>query len=260
MTVMPSLEKPCIALMGEFSAGKSTLANLMLGSSPLPVQVIATRLPPVRMSFGDSDPVRIDTKGQRHKIDLSNLSNVPLETTQLIQVYRKDEVLRECDIIDMPGISDPNMDVDVWHRALPMVHAVIWCSHATQAWRQSEAAFWSGMPEELQQRSILLLTRIDKIAAGRDRDRVIARANKEAGPFFNRVLPIALLDAHAAGEDMEAWAASGADAFAKAFVSLVKRIKAELSSETEEPNPEATQPSEPPRPKIVPRRVTRHAI
>ena len=39
--------RPRIALMGEFSAGKSTLANLMVGSDPVPMQVVATQLPPV---------------------------------------------------------------------------------------------------------------------------------------------------------------------------------------------------------------------
>ena len=251
--------KPCIALMGEFSAGKSTLANLMLGASPLPVQVIATRLPPVRISYGTSPAARMDLEGRSHPIDLADLANIPLASTQLIQIFRRDEILRQCDIIDMPGISDPNMDVDVWPRVLPFAHAVIWCSHATQAWRQSEAAFWDQMPKEIQERSILLLTRIDKIAAESDRHRLMQRVLREAGEQFSTCLPIALLDAHSAGTDQIRWQASGAAAFADAFVYMVERTKAELAGEAwigqlaKEPQPI------PERPKIVPRRVTRYA-
>ena len=42
-----SMRKPVIALMGEFSAGKSTLLNLLVGRNILPTQVTATRMPPV---------------------------------------------------------------------------------------------------------------------------------------------------------------------------------------------------------------------
>ncbi|MCX8508937.1 MAG: dynamin family protein, partial [Rhodobacteraceae bacterium] len=33
--------KPCIALMGEFSAGKTTLINFLLGDDVLPTRVTA---------------------------------------------------------------------------------------------------------------------------------------------------------------------------------------------------------------------------
>lgn len=256
-----SPKKPCIALMGEFSAGKSTLANLMLGSSPLPVQVIATRLPPVRVSFGTGPAARIDTEGHIENINLSDLSDVSLETTQLIQVFRQDAMLKHCDIIDMPGISDPNMDIDVWERVLPLAHAIIWCSHATQAWRQSEAAFWDQIPTDIQRRSILLLTRIDKISLGRDRDRVMKRVKVEAGAKFASCLPIALLDAHAAGENKDKWEKSGAGAFADAFVALVERLKVELAGGNyqEANSMPVDAPPPPDRPKVVPRRVTRYA-
>ena len=42
-------------------------------------------------------------------------------------------VLELCDIIDFPGISDPNMPAEVWQRVISKADAVIWCSHAVQA-------------------------------------------------------------------------------------------------------------------------------
>ena len=45
--------RPRVCLMGEFSAGKSTLSNLLLGAEALPVNVTATQLPPVWISEGD---------------------------------------------------------------------------------------------------------------------------------------------------------------------------------------------------------------
>ena len=37
--------RPRIALMGEFSSGKSTLLNLLIGEALLPTKVTATELP-----------------------------------------------------------------------------------------------------------------------------------------------------------------------------------------------------------------------
>ena len=45
-------QKPRVVLMGEFSAGKSTLSNILLEGAPLPMRVTATRLPPVHISYG----------------------------------------------------------------------------------------------------------------------------------------------------------------------------------------------------------------
>ena len=54
---------PRVCLMGEFSAGKSTLSNLLIGASALPVNVTATQLPPVWISHGTDTPYRVGLDG-----------------------------------------------------------------------------------------------------------------------------------------------------------------------------------------------------
>jgi len=46
--------KPVFALMGEYSAGKSTLLNFLLDQAALPTKVTATNLPPVWLTFSDT--------------------------------------------------------------------------------------------------------------------------------------------------------------------------------------------------------------
>ena len=141
--------RPRIGLMGEFSAGKSTLSNLLLGARPLPEKITATRLSPVWISYGIDAPYRIDVDGSKELISLDCLQDVPVNETRFIRLFFQTDILELCDLIDFPGISDPNMSSDVWERALGEVDAVIWCTHATQAWRQSEAAVWAEMPDEI---------------------------------------------------------------------------------------------------------------
>ncbi|MDX8352632.1 dynamin family protein [Cognatiyoonia sp. IB215182] len=216
--------KPRVALMGEFSAGKSTLSNLLMGARPLPEKVTATRLSPVWMSQGSDTPYRIDVDGTTEPITLDQLESVPVEETFAIRLFLDVDILSVCDLIDFPGISDPNMSSEVWERVLPEVDAVIWCTHATQAWRQSEAAVWENMPNAVREHSILLITRFDKLTTERDKTRVIKRVTRETEGQFSGIYPVSLLQAIAAGEDQDKWDASGAGPFVYRLIETIEKL------------------------------------
>ena len=251
--------KPRIALMGEFSAGKSTLSNLLLGARPLPEKVTATRLSPVWISNGTQDPYRVDIDGSTDPVSLENLEAIPVEETRAIRLFLEADILEVCDLIDFPGISDPNMSSDVWERMLPEVDAVIWCTHATQAWRQSESAVWDTMPEAVRNHSILLITRYDKLTTDRDRGRVMKRVERETKGQFSGIYPISLLQALQAGEDYDLWDASGAGPFVQRLIATIDKLT-DIAKRTElplynlpdgQPIPELVLPT------VVPRRVVR---
>jgi len=123
--------------------------------------------------------------------------------------------------LDMPGISDPNMSPQVWQRMIARAEGVLWCSHATQAWRQSEAAVWSSLPDTLHSNSLLLLTRIDKITNEKDREKIIRRVRVEVGDQFRACLPISLLQAANEQNDYDAWLRTGAGDFAGYFKQIL---------------------------------------
>jgi hypothetical protein len=213
--------KPRIALMGEFSAGKSTLSNLLIGSAPLPMKVTATQLPPVWISWGDGPPYREDLDGATHPIDIARLAEIDPAETRMIRIFARSDVLEMCDIIDMPGISDPNMDSEVWERVIGKADAVIWCTHATQAWRQSEASVWESLDPALHAKSLLLVTRFDKLIGETDRSRVMRRVERETDGLFRARLPISLTEALSAGDDEALLEKSGAAAFHRTLVALL---------------------------------------
>ncbi len=224
--------KPRIALMGEFSSGKSTLSNLMLGARPLPEKVTATRLSPVWMSHGIQPAYRVDVDGSEEPVDINDLETVDVEATRVIRLFFEADILEVCDLIDFPGISDPNMSSEVWQRMMGEVDAVLWCTHATQAWRQSEAAVWETVPEAVKQRSVLLVTKFDKLISERDRYRVLARLGKETDGQFGALFPISLTKALAAGDDFEAFNASGGGAFLEHLIGLIEELNADVGETT----------------------------
>jgi Dynamin family len=245
--------KPVIAIMGEFSAGKSTLLNMLIGQSILPTQITATKLPPVWLRYGDEAPYRVDRNNMRHPIDLNDLSAVPIKDTRYIRIFCQAEVLESCDLLDTPGISDPNIPMTMWIRTIGYANAVLWCSHAGQAWRESERAAWESLPERLRLHSLLLVTRSDKIVSEIDRMKIDTRLRRETETLFGGRLFISLTNALRALEgegDADMWAASGAETFVEMLAGSIAAINDDRTAAIRRYRLDPTNV-----PRVLPRRV-----
>ena len=83
------------------------------------------------------------------------------------------------------------------------------------------------MPPSLYEKSLLLVTRIDKILTERDRTKVLRRLTAETEGLFSGLFPISLVAAVAAGDDVEKWVESGAEAFTDRLIDLVQELVSE---------------------------------
>ncbi|MEX0285262.1 MAG: dynamin family protein [Paracoccaceae bacterium] len=255
---MTAHRKPRLALMGEFSAGKSTLTNLLLGSAPLPTRVTATRLPPVWLSHGEGTAQRVDAQGQVHDIKPGELGGISPDSTRLVRLGVASEMLELCDLIDLPGISDPNMPAELWQSLMDETDQVIWCTHATQAWRQSEAAAWDNVRDRAKGPNVLLITQIDKLTTERDRNRVMARVKAETEGLFDAYFAISLTQALSAGDDVEQWEQSGAHAFTNFLIDALLSHGGEVEDAPEHavtPSSDPVQPTQAISPKRVRNRI-----
>lgn len=226
-----SMRKPVIALMGEFSAGKSTLMNLLIGQNILPTQITATRMPPVWLTYGDEPPHLMDHDGKKHDVDLSRPEDIQIKTTRYVRLFVKADILKNCDLIDTPGISDPNIKTSYWLRTIRYANAVMWCTHASQAWRESERGAWEALPLRLRETSILLVTRKDKITSERDLRKIRRRLERETTHLFNSRMFVSLTNAIKARVrgDSAAWAESGAAEFSEMLEKIVEGIYVQRS-------------------------------
>lgn len=248
-------KRPTVALLGEFSAGKSTLANALLGADQSTVRVTATQAPPIWYVPGSGMPVRIGTDGSETEVESGALSDVTLQDTLAVRMPVQAAILEHFTIIDMPGSSDPNMSSDIWDALLPMADIAIWCTPATQAWRQSEAAIWDMVPDALHARSLLLLTRMDKVMGAKDRSRIINRVERETRGLFSAVLPVSLLSVSKPIDQCEA---SGMGPLLRALAGAMTQAPAENRVPMQAPS--APSDPIPGRPQIFPRRVSAQAL
>jgi hypothetical protein len=82
-------------------------------------------------------------------------------------------------------------------------------------------------------KSLLLVTRFDKLHAETDRVRVMRRVERETEGLFAAQLPISLTDALSAGEDEELLAKSGAAAFRSHLAEILDRLWTDLGTDGE---------------------------
>lgn len=173
--------KPRLMVAGEFSSGKSTLINGLVGKEVLSTNVTATAAPPVWVVSEDVKPHCFDRQGIAHPLPAD------VNDTRFHLLSAQSEITKYMDVIDTPGTSDPNMGPELMEAMLQYADAIVWCTNATQAWRQSEQAVWDEIPERLRRRSTLLITHYDRITSVEERRRVVRRVLRETKDQFGDV-------------------------------------------------------------------------
>lgn len=224
--------KPVAMLMGEFSAGKSTLLNLMLCQDAAPTKVTATPMPPTWFTYAeDSFTTGLKSDGTEEPVDLDNSETNFREEYVVIRRGLSADILKESDLIDAPGISDPELRKDALRFLSTHVDFFVWCTAANQAWRQTENAAFSKFAESTRRNSVLVITRFDKLRSKKDQGKVLRRVEMEAGPKFANVVALETVKAAlvAPGDRVEdadsKWVKTGGYGFYSAFSEAVAATK-----------------------------------
>jgi hypothetical protein len=133
-------------------------------------------------------------------------------------------------LLDLPGFADPKFRGPGIDTAVHDVHAVLWCTMSTQAWKESERTIWENLPARLRARSLLVATHADLLHDARDADKLLHRLHRESAPLFQGVVLVATQDALTLARqrrevDSEAWRATGADALEQSLFQLLLNLR-----------------------------------
>ncbi|MRJ07017.1 MAG: hypothetical protein C6I01_05810 [Epsilonproteobacteria bacterium] len=130
--------QPKVAVIGEFSAGKSTLINSLLGEKILPTGFRPTTTKITTLKFGEPNLV---VNGEPGAIDWSRLEGYQGEEVEL---YYPAPILEEFQLIDTPGSNDPSfLNEDLLFQLMDKVDMVLFVINGTQALKESERQFLS---------------------------------------------------------------------------------------------------------------------
>ncbi len=221
-----------LGITGEFNSGKSTLVNLLCGHVLLETSMIASNLPPVTVSNGPETAAfgcwwdRTD----RTQLELGDLRDGEISGFDYIAVTVPSSLLRTVTIIDLPGLNDPSRNNYAWLDAAEPPDAMIWCTNAVNAWRESERRACDELMPTPPERSILVVTHVDLKAVRNAVGRLLRRLKGESATRFREILTIAAPQAASAtrnGEVVypEGWSKSGAQAIEDAIRAIADDVR-----------------------------------
>jgi len=225
-------------IAGEFSSGKSTLANMLVGQELIPTSVLASNMPPLLFRYGRETLIAAGwhDKNPLKKFDRIDFDAALAEDPDFILVNMPSPILKRINFFDMPGTGDPLNDNRKTRQLVKSAEGLIWCTNAVQAWRESERYTWSNHPSMNRSNSILVVTHVDLPVAKRNLERMMERVRKDAGKHFKAVLPIAIPEAIKAASEGEvqgksAWTDSGAKALLEAIETIANPIRQKKRSD-----------------------------
>lgn len=225
---------PRIGIFGEFNSGKTSLTNLLIGRKALPTSVVTSERGSTLLRYADQPVLyAISGDGGRHRLTSAAFQKL-IARPALTEIGVPFPRLRDYDIVDTIGVSDPA------HGGLPpnraansYVHAAVWCTVATQAWKRTEISQWKTVPEAIRGRSLLVVTHIDAVRDPNDRQKIAERIRSEAANLFHGFVMISLSQAlealSAEGEiiDETAWYESGAADLHGWFAEMLEMAQAD---------------------------------
>lgn len=189
-------EPPLVAIVGQFSSGKSSFLNALLGSDILPTGVVPVTAKPTFIKYAPNYMLKIlhnDGRDEYKNIDeLSAFVDQrhALKDVKNLTIYAPNEILKKISFIDTPGLNSRS-DADTYETKMILKEAValIWISLIDNAARKSELDELSAIPDNLRQNAIALLNQKDKLS-DEDITRVLTHANTTYSTHFSSVAAI----------------------------------------------------------------------
>lgn len=184
---------PRIVLLGEFNAGKTTLANALIGSDILPTSILANTRIPVHVSYSPAPFINVEMADRTVRpLSEDLLPGLTSKQANILHVGLPVERLREFELIDTPGLASGMTRLDPGnHEACRRADIAIWCTATSQAWKATEREAWRAVPSRLRGNALLVATLADVVYSIRDRKRVEERLRYEASPHFSSMIMVA---------------------------------------------------------------------
>ncbi len=208
---VPRRETPfTVVVAGEFNAGKSSVLNLMLRRTALPVAVEDTGLAPISVYPSDRQHMSAIADGvsvaEGPVLAIETLAAPGITSVQIEVPCPSLDGMRFCEISITLGTGDYDARLAMAARA----DLLIWCTPAPRAWTLTEKSVVDALPSRSADRAILAVTRCDLLRGPDELDAVRTRLEAQLAGRFSEILLLNCARDIADGPDWQ-WREAGGE-------------------------------------------------
>jgi hypothetical protein len=176
--------RPRVVVLGESNAGKTSLVNLLLDQALLPESVVVNTRRPMVLRFAETILATGITRSGRLDLRRDGIEPHHGSTLESLEIGLPSERLASFDLVDTPALST---SVQLDPLRLSAADLLLWCTVATQAWKESERRLWMKISGRHRRYAILVATHQDNLRDDEDRRKVRARLTAETAECFGAI-------------------------------------------------------------------------
>ncbi|MSN97023.1 hypothetical protein F1B92_07600 [Campylobacter sp. FMV-PI01] len=185
-----------IAVVGQFSSGKSTFLNSLFKSNLLPTGVVPVTAKVIKIKYCSFEMIKIKhLNGLEEILEITNLSNfvdqrLNLKSIQSIEIYANIDILKKFTFLDTPGLNSINInDTNEAIAILNDACSIVWISLIDNAARSSEKDGLNLVSKSVLNNSICLLSQKDRLSNA-EIDRVLEYSKDVFKDYFKNIVAI----------------------------------------------------------------------
>ncbi|MBZ7939943.1 dynamin family protein [Campylobacter molothri] len=189
-----------IAIIGQFSSGKSSLLNLILKKECLPTGVVPVTFKPTFLHYAKEYFLRVEFEDGSDLItDVENLALYTDQRNEIkkaknLHIFAPIPLLKKITLIDTPGLNANKNDTLTTLSELKNIHVAIWLSLIDNAGKKSEEEVIRENLEILGDYSICVLNQKDKLNQ-QELDNVLNYVKKNFSQYFKDIIAISCKEA-----------------------------------------------------------------
>ena len=184
-----------IAIVGQFSSGKSTFLNALLGRELLPSGITPITAKVCKICYGDEYSLHVRYKDgslAQKPLDflhsLDTLENMKITDFTLCAPC---EILRSLSLLDTPGFNSQNaIDTETTNAILKRVDGIIWLSLIDNVGKQSEKDILHAHVRQYASKALCVLNQKDRLKDESEIATSLEYARSAFSGIFSQIIPI----------------------------------------------------------------------
>ncbi|MCX2717698.1 dynamin family protein [Helicobacter sp. MIT 21-1697] len=196
-----SIQEPMkVAVIGQFSSGKSTFLNALLGKNILPSGITPITAKICHIVYGQDYALEIHYKnGNTATKTLSYLNEaneVQNAKIAFYKLYAPLEILKKISFLDTPGFNSQNQsDTDTTNSVLESVDGIIWLTLIDNVGKHSEKEIIQSHIKRYASKSLCVLNQKDRLKNQDEINTSLEYAKRAFNGLFEEILAISAKNA-----------------------------------------------------------------